>query len=290
MEDQKKDLTLVKQDLVAISAARPDFMDGDAIIKLFEKRSNLMKRIRAVALKSTTPADWLDFSGKPYLQASGAEKVRQELGLNVRIINSTHTKMEDEKGKYDMFSHVLEVSHPALGAVEVIGKKSTRNKFFATKTEWHQGEDGKKTKTIIDREQWTISKEDVDKAAYSNAMQRAITEFCGLRNLTWEQIREIVGEHVETQAAGVTFGTQKGGVAGEGKSDKAKFEPASPEKLVAVREEIKDSVLKLCSDDPERARALLIKVFRTDDLNRLSEKQTFWFIGQLRKGLVKESE
>lgn len=280
-ENAGNELVLHRQSLAEISGQNvldhPDWMDGEVVVKLFEKRSNLMRRIKAVALKATNKADWIDMGKKPYLGASGAEKVRAELGLKLRIIGGGRRTEIDEKGKYHMFSMTLEISHPALGAIEAIGMKSSRNKFYSSKTRWENGE-----KVVEEIPQCDIKMEDVEKSAYSNALQRAVTEFCGLRNLTWDEVNAMLGTtDLQNQVAGVEFGKAGKPAAAPSAAGK-KFED-TPEKIAAAKEKIIELLMSLAGGDTEKAKAIMVADTRTDDVDRLTVKQVFWYIKQLEK-------
>jgi hypothetical protein len=279
-ETVEADLVLSKQSLAEVdglsAANHPEYMDGDVVVKMFEKRSNLMRRIKAVAMKATNMADWVDFGKKPYLQATGAEKVRAELGLKLRIIGGGRRTETDEKGKYHIYSLTLEISHPALGGIEAVGIKSTRNKFFAIKTHWEGDQ-----KVSVDVPQCDIKQEDVEKSAYSNALARAVTEFCGLRNLTWDEVNAALGKtDMQSQVTGVEFGSK--GKPATPPSTSGKAMEDSPEKIAKAKDEIVETLMTINKGDAQAARDMMAKDVRTSDVNRLTTKQVFWYLKQLK--------
>ena len=50
-----------------------------------EKRIDAINKIKQIALKVTNAKDWVDQGGRPYLQASGAEKIARLFGISWRI-------------------------------------------------------------------------------------------------------------------------------------------------------------------------------------------------------------
>jgi len=267
----------------------PDYMDGEVAVKLFEKRSELMRRVKAVAVKATNTQDWLDFGGKPFVWSPGSEKIRAELGLKIEIIGNDEQKKSDEKGAYVVYRYFLRVSHPALGSVEVMGAKSSRNQFFATKTDWSSGE-----KVKVEIPQCEISDENVQKAAYANALNRAVTEFCGLRNLTWAEVKTAMGDQdFDKKTSQVEF--KSGKKAAEQKEAAATGKPAgggnfenTPEEIAACKKEIKSMLMMLANQDKNEALEILKADVNKDSLEKMSIKQLFWYKKELKLRMPKD--
>jgi|GEM_PF-1797494 len=152
---------------------------GDQIVSIAEsaeKRIEAIKKIKSIVLTITNEQDWIDENGKPYLQASGAEKVARLFGISWRIDEPVIEK--DENGHYTYTYK----GYFSLGAcsIEAIGTRSSRDPFFTTKYK-----NGKRL-TIGPSE---IDREDVKKAAYTNCIGNGIKRLLGIRNLTWEEIK-----------------------------------------------------------------------------------------------------
>ena len=161
----------------------PVVLSDDSLVKIAEmaeKRIEAIKKIKQVALKVTNSHDWVDQNGKPYLQASGAEKVARTFGISWRIDEPTY--MEEPDGNY---SYTYK-GYFSLGSatIEAIGSRGTKDPFFSKS----HGE--AKPLSEIDRN-------DVKKAAYTNLLGNGITRILGIRNLTWEEL-EAAGIHKST--------------------------------------------------------------------------------------------
>lgn len=146
-----------------------------------EKRIDAMHKIKRVALKLTNSNDWTDQAGKPYLQVSGAEKVARLFGISWQI--SEPVKEVEEGGHY---SFTYKGFFSLAGAtIEAIGTRSSKDGFFK-KYSWEGNEKTELPPSAIDTG-------DVKKAAYTNLLGNGITRLLGLRNLTYEDLKEFAG-------------------------------------------------------------------------------------------------
>jgi hypothetical protein len=156
-----------------------------AVAEQAEKRVEAMQKIKRMALKLTNPHDWVDEQGKPYLQASGAEKVARLFGISWRI--SEPVKEELEGGH---FTYTYHGEFSLAGAtIEAIGTRSSKDGFFK-KYEW-KGEGENRTKLELPASE--IDPGDVKKSAYTNLLGNGITRLLGIRNLTYEDLKEYAG-------------------------------------------------------------------------------------------------
>jgi hypothetical protein len=151
-----------------------------------ERRIDAVIKIKKVALKVTNARDWTDQQGNPYLQVSGAEKVANLFNMSWRIDEPTYE--EDPDGHYT-YSYK---GYFSLGSrtAEAEGSRSSRDGFF--KQYSYEEKDGKKEKKevlISDR----TNKRDVKMAALTNLLGNGITRILGIRNLTWEDLKEFAG-------------------------------------------------------------------------------------------------
>lgn len=147
-----------------------------------EKRIEAVNKIKLMALRVTNAHDWVDQGGKPYLQASGGEKVARLFGISWTISEPVY---ETEEGGH--FSYTYNGSFSLSGAtIEAVGTRSSKDGFF--KKYGPKDENGDKT-TLPPSE---IDKGDVKKSAYTNLIGNGITRLLGIRNLTWEDL-EVAG-------------------------------------------------------------------------------------------------
>ena len=156
-----------------------------AVAEQAEKRVEAMQKIKRMALKLTNPHDWVDENGKPYLQASGGEKVARLFGISWRISEPVKDSIE---GGHFTYTYHGEFSL-AGASIEAIGTRSSKDGFFK-KYEW-KGEGDKRTRTELPVSE--IDPGDVKKSAYTNLLANGITRLLGIRNLTYEDLREFAG-------------------------------------------------------------------------------------------------
>lgn len=156
-------------------------ISDDSLVHLAEtaeKRIEAVNKIKKLALRVTNSRDWVDQSGKPYLQASGSEKVARLFGISWRLDEPVY---ESEEGGH--YSYTYKGHFTLSGTtIEAIGSRSTKDKFF-TKYDYVNGKKVALPMTEIDRG-------DIKKAAYTNCIGRGISGLLGLKNLTWEELTE----------------------------------------------------------------------------------------------------
>ena len=148
----------------------------NADVLALEEAAKNFERVMILAMKMTNASDWIDQGGKPYLQASGAEKIAVPFGLSYGPVNPAEPirceEREDKKGKYLIFTaHYFAARGERR--VEFIGRASTRGDLFS------RGQ-------TLDFEE--ISIPNVMGQAQTNALGNCITRILGIRNLTWEQL------------------------------------------------------------------------------------------------------
>lgn len=170
--------------------ARPASLDEpvtsslvDDIVTVAERRLQTHTRILGVALQITNATDWVDQQGKPYLTASGAEKIAGLFGIEIPrkdqhghdLITCEKEWGEDEQGRYYFYT-VMGMGRIKGHAITAIGTCSSRDQFFAKSgDEW--------------RPMSEVDETNIKKAAYSNFIVNVITRLLGLRNLTWDQVK-----------------------------------------------------------------------------------------------------
>jgi hypothetical protein len=152
-----------------------------------EKRIDAMNKIKRVAIKLTNKHDWVDQSGRPYLQVSGAEKIARMFGISWRI---SEPVFETAEGGH--FSYTYRGDFSLAGAsIQAIGTRSSKDGFFK-KYSYEKQENGEKDKKV-ELPPSEIDKGDLKKAAYTNCIGNGITRLLGIRNLTYDDLQEFAG-------------------------------------------------------------------------------------------------
>ena len=165
-----------KNEKIAVSEKDLLPLPDDSIIEAAqqaERKIEAVKKIKTMALAVTNSNDWIDEGGKPYLQSSGAEKIARLFGISSVIDEPTIEYDEDGH-----FTYTYRGTFSIKGvSIEAVGTRSSRDPFFSKSH----------GKEIPPSE---ISKADVKKAAFTNLTANGITRLLGIRNLTWEELKE----------------------------------------------------------------------------------------------------
>lgn len=173
-----------------------------AIADEADKRLAAFEKIWKGSLSRTNANDWVNEGGKPYLQASGAQKISRWLGVSWRV----NPPVEEDLGSgHYLIKYTGEF---ALGGAIITetGSRSSKDPFFSRA----HGRDLPASE---------IDKGNVMKAAYTNLLGRGITTLLGLRNLTWADLEEYA--HIDQKkVASVGYGRQS--------TDQGKAPPTSP--------------------------------------------------------------
>jgi len=150
-----------------------------AIAERAEKRIDAVMKIKRVALKVTNANDWVDQNGRPYLMASGAEKIANLFNISWQIDEPTMEQEEDGtitytyRGRFSL----------AGRSIEAEGSRSSRDEFFR-KYIWEGG------KKVGEK---PLDRRDLKMAALTNLLGNGITRILGIRNLTYEDLLEYAG-------------------------------------------------------------------------------------------------
>jgi len=173
----------MENELVANGTDVPAIGDSTllALAEQAEKRVMALNKIKKAALLATNARDWTDQNGNPYLQVSGSEKVARVFGIAWKIDEPVFE--QEESGH---FSYTYKGYFTVAGAtIEAIGTRSSKDPFF--KRYAGKGDDRHELPPS------EIDKGDLKKAAYTNLLGNGITRLLGLRNLSWEDIKEYAG-------------------------------------------------------------------------------------------------
>lgn len=155
-----------------------------AVAAQAERRIEAVNKIKRIALKVTNSRDWRDQGGNPYLQVSGSEKVARLFGISWRIDEPTREDHTDGHFSYTVKGYFS----MGTAEVEVIGTRSSTDPLFSKQ------HGANLPPSDIDRN-------DVKKSAVTNCIGNGITRLLGIRNLTWEDLKEA---HIERSSIGRT--------------------------------------------------------------------------------------
>jgi len=154
-----------------------------------EKRLAAFEKIWKGSLQRTNPNDWSDQGGKPYLEASGGHKIARWLGVSWRPVSGPD--QEDLGHGHYLIRYTGEFTLSGAIITET-GSRASNEPFF----------NKSKGRELPASE---VDKGDVMKAAYTNLIQRGITALLGMRNLTWEDLKQYAGIN-RKDVKGVSYG------------------------------------------------------------------------------------
>lgn len=211
-----------EQDIIeAESTALPTVIEAplstDTLLQIaakVEDRVAAVKKIKAMAFGVTNNNDWVDIGGKPYLEVSGAEKIRMLFGVSWAIDPPEIFNYEDGH-----FTYVYVGQFSFSGStIEAIGSRSSKDFFFSTRYKWNDVA-GKKLPIQLPPKE--IDRASVQKSAYTNCIGNGITRMLGLRNMTWEELKDAGINQQKTSK--VNYGNNKKQPDGIGKLKNGAF-------------------------------------------------------------------
>ena len=182
-----------KEIIVMPEENKPELVLSDKIVEMAEnaeKRIEVVNKIKQMALRVTSSNDWVDMGGKPYLLSSGAEKIARLFGICWQIEEPTIEYDEDGHFTYTYKGTFTLIKQGV--SIEAVGTRSSRDPLFSKS----HGKD------IPPSE---ISKADVKKSAYTNLTANGITRLLGIRNLSWDDVKNAnisITQKVEYKKAG----------------------------------------------------------------------------------------
>ena len=150
--------------------------DFEVLTKKLKEREKFYAVMRVNGLKATSPSDWVEQNGNPYLMGSGVNKVARKCMLKIWDVRPERENVSDDNGEYRVFRYMGKVGWSENECSVAIGLCSTRDQFFATR--------GGRPIPQAD-----VDVTNIEKAAYTNFVVRGVTEFLGLKNLTWEELK-----------------------------------------------------------------------------------------------------
>lgn len=174
-----------------------------SIARQAEARIDAVVKIKQIALKVTNPSDWTDQQGKPYMQVSGAEKVANLFEISWRI---DEPLMEEETD--GTITYTYKGTFTLKGrSIEVEGSRSSRDTFFK---KYDYDQNGKRAG------EKPLDRRDLKMAAMTNLLGNGISRILGIRNLTWDDLK---------QFAGITQDMVKGKVVYKNQGQKVDMKP-----------------------------------------------------------------
>jgi hypothetical protein len=170
-----------------------------------EKRIDAVIKIKQIALKVTNAMDWTDQNGKPYLQASGSEKIANLFNISWRIDVPQNDEESDGHFTYSVKGFF------SLGGrtIEVEGTRSSKDPFF-NKYEYVKSAAGVKDERKL-LPPSSIDRGDVKKAALTNLYGNGITRILGIRNLTWDDLEKYAGITQDMVKSKVSYNQREAG-------------------------------------------------------------------------------
>lgn len=154
------------------------------IAKYAEARIDAVIKIKQIALKVTNAEDWVDQDGKPYLQASGSEKIAGLFDISWSFLTPEPLYEEEPDGHYSYTYRARFTMGRRF--IEADGTRDSKEGFFK-QNEWVNNV--KHEKDVKDRD----NKRDVKMAAYTNLLGNGITRILGIRNLTYADLEQFAG-------------------------------------------------------------------------------------------------
>lgn len=218
-----------------------------------ERRIDAVIKIKKVALKVTNARDWTSQNDNPYLQVSGSEKIANLFNISWRIDEPLY---EEEPGGHFTWTYK---GYFSLGGrtIEAVGTRSSKDAFF-NKYEYVKVPGQKDERKLLPIS--AIDKGDVKKAAYTNLLGNGITRILGIRNLTWEDLKEFANI---TKEQVISIQYKKGG------------EPLrEPQKKNGQSQEIKDPNAPASEAQIKAIHSILGHLKITDDFAKHSKVST----------------
>ena len=172
-----------------------DLIDSnpDLAAEILDRRVAFLARIKTASLKITNTEDWINMGGKPYLQATGCEKLMAVWGIFIKSYTMIPTVPEAQRMFRDGIPVAFSVEGYA-GCRTFSSDPDHVSKFFAGRNSdddffrvRYEGEGDARHK--VRRPMTEIDVLDVAKSAFSNFKVHVVTEILGIRNMTWNELK-----------------------------------------------------------------------------------------------------
>lgn len=179
-----------------------------------------LQKITLLALKRTHAHDWTDFDGTPFLCSWGAERIRPLFGIRFRDVTLTREDRRDNEGPWYLYNalgtfEMVDAAGRVVDSIVSIGECSSRDRLYAQRTNKQTGET-----YWLPMEK--VVEANVRSKAFSSLVRNGVTRMLGLRNLTWDLLRQYGFERGKSPHVSFT----------------AKADAAAPRQAQAAREPV----------------------------------------------------
>ena len=179
-------------------------------VEAADKYATALVKIKQIAIRLTSPADWVDFDGKPFPEHTAANKIAQAFGISVYSNGDQRTTyLKDADGDYIQVETPLRAVFRGTEVPDV-GICSTRDKLLGRKDQ--------KWRPLAE-----VDLADVKRKSYSSGFRRVVFRALGF-NPTWEELEAAGIKKAECGIVTHGKGTQGGSTATpEQRSEKDKY-------------------------------------------------------------------
>ena len=171
-----------------------------------DSRAEALQILMRMGIAQTRAEDWSDQGGRPYPEQGACSAMVNMVGVTITPPARRRENFEDEAGRYYVYILESDVEVPrfGIGPLPIVGRASSRDPFFAYRTE--EQEDGTREKIL--RPDSEIDPGDILSKAYTNLRYRAVKAVVPqVANITWEELKDLTGGRVERgKVKQVTYG------------------------------------------------------------------------------------
>lgn len=248
-------------------------------------RADATKKMLASLCKAASPANIVNFGGKPYFDHLACERIAKIVGLVIKI-NERNGRIdyekviEDEaKNKYTIYltGKVYYTNRPDDYEIQE-GSSCSFDDWYKEYQiiEEQETEDGKKKKVVISANALPEAK--VREKARANLIQRLVKKFLGL-DFTWEEL----------EAVGIDKSKCKGFQFNSGAS-------ADSAETLAKKQEVWNKILEICNGNVDLAKKTLKKHTAFGDfeghtdINKVKETQLKFLASKVEKAYKEHLE
>ncbi len=230
--------------LPADPVAQRALAEQDRLVANVERRASIIQRIRAAAIGTTAPEDWLVMGDACHLRESGAAKIARVFGITTSAPEVTTEPLEEGPMGPGYMVTVRMTFSIGDESITEIGAATSRDEFFS-KT--GRGDNA------VWKPSYEVDRANVTKKASTNCFARGVTRLTAVRGLTPDQLRSF-GLDV-SRLRGIKYDSASRG--GRGQQDSANVSAADLEAAKAKRADIRNAVLEMAEGDVDGAKVML---------------------------------
>jgi hypothetical protein len=223
----------------ALMKSQPDELER------LERRAALMPRLIELSIRSTHPAQWMNISGKPWPTGAACEVMARTCGVKITNVKLEKQDSLDDKGPFYNYVATGTFSLPTdYDSVEVVGTCSSRDQALGT-----EAGDGRKLSEIDEG--------NIMKAAYTNMEVNGVTRLLGVRNFSWERLKEYGIDKDGLASVEFEQGAKGGKARSPALEEVVKFGPAIGQSFAAMNDGDLNTYLEIYKKeipDPEKAK------------------------------------